>query len=86
MLNFIHATVYHTLVMHPCSHFYFISCANMGGCVYNLFVTMRTLTIWKGREWEGKGSGGRTRMTKENKRRGDGKIGARKGGMMHVTI
>ena len=35
MLNFIHATVYHTLVMHACSHFYFISglCANIGGCV-----------------------------------------------------
>ena len=56
------------------------------GWLCNLFVTMRTLTIWKGREWEGKGSGGRTRMTKEEKGRGDGKRGVRKGGMMHVTI
>ena len=46
---------------------------------------MRTLTIWKGREWEGHGSGGRTRMTKEEKRRGDGKRGARKGAYSLTT-
>ena len=57
----------------------------MGGCVIS-FVTMRTLTIWKEREWEGKGSGGRTRMTKEEKGRGDGKRGARKGGMMRDNL
>ena len=53
------------------------------GWLCNLFVTMWTQTIWKRREREGKGSGGRTRMMKEEKGRGDG---ARKGGMMHVTI
>ena len=30
---------------------------------------MRTLTIWKGREWEGKGSGGRTKKNEEGRER-----------------
>ena len=45
---------------------------------------MRTLTIWKGREWEGKRSGRRTRRNDEGREREE--RWEKRCKMMHVTI